>query len=273
MFGFVGITNFLGGMSYGLDKTHTARSGLRHGNQHVRPGRRRRRVSAVLKRLLRGLGPRLDELRCSLFGCGVFLCLIAAQVHAAPLREDFLDLARKGWVFEFRSTVLRRSSQMPAIRINSREIVAGSVCLIGATPNRQSEEVLTAFTALLASIYGARSDFVRRSGALVDCGLRHRVYIRLFEGRPPIGAFNRDLRMLDAAFGIGLPEGREQRVLSPAQAVTYFGQRGVVAHAMIKQYRGSPGDLEAAFYRSILIEELFQVFSFGMDILKFERDL
>ena len=62
----------------------------------------------------------------------VLLALTCDNARAGDVsRADFLAVAKKGWVFELRSTVRRRSPSLPKVRINSRDIAGGSVCLIG----------------------------------------------------------------------------------------------------------------------------------------------
>lgn len=203
-----------------------------------------------------------------------FMCVsFASQSVAAPTQTDFLGLARQGWVFELRSSVMRRAPDMPMIRTDSREVASGALCVLGDAPSPIAADILRRFLSMTDQIYGTRRHLSRGVRSVKECGIGHRVYLRFYNGLPPQFMYNRDLRLLDAYFDIGLPRDRDQLVQSPAQATTYFARRGPVSYLLIKQPPDRPlNALEDRFYRSILIEELYQVFTFGMDILVFDRN-
>ncbi|WP_141137826.1 hypothetical protein [Actibacterium lipolyticum] len=196
----------------------------------------------------------------------------AQPIWAEPTKTDFLALAQKGWVYELRNSVKRRDASMPAVRIDSKEMAKGSICVIGEQPHAITQGVLRAFQNLIASVYGPVGTVTWGGATAASCHGPHRTYIRLYSGRPPHHAYNRDLRMLDQIYHIGLPKDRDQFVRSPAQASTFFGREGLASHLLIKQPSAMPlSPLERGFYASILIEELYQAFSFGMDVLHFDR--
>lgn len=151
-------------------------------------------------------------------------------------------------------------------------MATGTVCLIGDPPHPTTREVLKSFSKLLHDVFGRELGFEMAGRDVSSCRLPARTYVRLYNSAPPHWAYNQDLRVLDRAYGIGLPKDRDQVVMSPGQASVYFGKRGTAAHLLIKQSaKRSETKLEHDFYATILIEELFQTFSFGQDILKFDR--
>jgi hypothetical protein len=106
------------------------------------------------------------------------------------------------------------------------------------------------------------------------CGSGRTIILRLYSGFPPNRELSADLDWLNRTYALGLPMGRDYAATSPAMAQTFFGRRGQGTHIMVKQPAFErPGRLERDFYRSILVEELFQTFTFGMDVLLFEREV
>ncbi|WP_246107445.1 hypothetical protein [Puniceibacterium confluentis] len=201
---------------------------------------------------------------------------VAPQAGAAPSPADraaFLKLAKKGWVYELRTAIWKSDPLIPPIVINGRDLAGASLCVVGELPHPQTQAVLNTFRALMAEVFGKPLPLRYAGQGLEFCGTGRSVYLRLYSERPPHVAFNEDLRRMDEVFRFGLPSGREQFVASPAQAQTFFGRRGRTTHVMVMQPPpGETTELEAAFYASILIEELYQSFSFGMDILHFDRE-
>lgn len=195
---------------------------------------------------------------------------VAAQGHGD--RSQFLDIARKGWVYELRSAMLRPDATRPPVRINGRDMAGAALCLIGEAPHPQTLAVIEVFRDLVADVFRTPMP-VRFGGAdLRACGGGRIWYLRLYSGLIPQRAFNSDLRRMDQIYDIGLPRDREQSILSPAQASTFFGRNGQATHLLVKQ----PGTkdlspLEQRFFASILIEEMYQAFTFGVDILHFDR--
>ncbi len=204
----------------------------------------------------------------------LIVLLMAMPVAAAqfPTREEFLNLARQGWVFEMRSNVRRRDHTMPAVRTNSRAMVAGSICLYGEPVHPHLMDVFTTFRNLINAVYGQVGTLQFGQKEAPSCAGTPRIFVRFYSGRPPHRAFNADLRHVDEVYDIDLPQDRDQPILGPAQAATFFGREGTASHLLINQ----PGDapltqLQRQYYRTLLIEELFHAFTFGMDILKFDR--
>lgn len=201
-------------------------------------------------------------------------CLAAAgAAGAAPDRATFLDLARKGWVYELRSAIWGRNPETLTMRINGHVLSGAALCVVGEPPHPQTAAVLTAFTDLMAEVFGKPLPTRYAGTDLSACGTGRTVYLRLYSGPVPLADFNRDMRRLDRVYGLGMPRDRMQYVLSPAQAATFFGRRGQTTHLIVKQPEPgvAPTPLASRFYSSILVEELYQAFSFGMDILHFDR--
>ncbi|MHA6345997.1 hypothetical protein [Roseivivax sp. CAU 1761] len=188
-----------------------------------------------------------------------------------PDRLIWLDLVQKGWIYELRSTMLGRDLSIP-VRIHGRNLAGAALCIVGEPPQPQTRAVLDAFRLLMREVHG-RALPMRYAGASARaCGTGRVAVLRLWSGRPPNAALTEDLVWMDAIHGLGLPPQRSYAAHSPAMAQTFFGRRGSGTHLMVKQAAGPEMTaLEAAFYRSILVEELFQAFTFGMDILHFDR--
>ena len=196
---------------------------------------------------------------------------IVGAAFAAPDRQAFLDLARKGWVYELRTTMIGRDLSIP-VRISGKALAGAPICIVGERPTQKSWRVINAFRALMRETSGKTLP-VRFAGPTARlCGVGRTVVLRLYSGRPPARALTDDLYWLNEVYALGLPANRQYAANSPAMAQTFFGRRGQATHLMVKQAdRDDVTPTEEAFYRSILIEELFQSFSFGMDILHFDR--
>lgn len=226
------------------------------------------------------MGPRSTFPLIALLACahlaGVLAALWPQATRAAAELADkaaYLSLARQGWVFEMRSTLLRRDPALPSVRFDAKAAARGAICVYGAPPRPATRALLGAFDQLLRDLFDRTAPMTFAGAGIEDCPEKARIYLRLYRGDPLIGVFNDDLRRLDRIFGIGLPDDRLQQILSPAQASGFFGRGGDVAHILAPE--GGPGpatELEAAFRRSTLLEELFQVVSFGVDIPVFDRD-
>ena len=200
------------------------------------------------------------------------LCLCATAAHADP--SEYLDFARRGWVYELRSAMFRRSAA--PIVINGRDMAGSTICLVGEAPHPQTAAALAQFGALMEDVWGVPVP-VRQGGAdLRDCldgALGRTVYLRLYSGRAPHSAYGADMRALDTVYGIGFRPDQTHWLVSPGQAQTFFGLAGRVTHISLKQAAGlHPGEIETRFYSSILTEELYQAFTFGMDILHFDPE-
>lgn len=205
---------------------------------------------------------------------GVFL-LSPAAIKAEdlrPTRDQYLAIAKKGWVFEFRSSLMRRDPDTPPVLLNGRTVATGAVCIFGAQPHPQTRATLVQFERLLRDIFRRDTAFTFAGSRIADCPTRQRIYLRLYDGFAPAGSFNADLQVLDQYFDFDLPKDRFEPVRSPAQGIGFFGRRGNVGHLLIRQSEmRDPTALQQKFYRSILVEELFQIISYGVDILKFDR--
>ncbi|ETX28671.1 hypothetical protein [Roseivivax isoporae] len=203
---------------------------------------------------------------------GMLAALVVAALPARADRAAYLDLARKGWVYELRTTMVGRDMTIP-VRIHGRSLAGAALCIVGEAPHPGAQEVLDAFADLMRTVHGKPLPMRYAGSSARRCGTGRTVVLRLYSGRPPNLALTDDLAWMNKTLALGLPPGRSYMATSPAMAQTFFGRRGAGTHLMVKQ--PGPGrltDLERAFYRSILIEELFQSFTFGMDILHFDSD-
>lgn len=202
------------------------------------------------------------------------LSLIAFGSGPALAAEDhdtFLEFARRGWYYELRSAMWRRTPDMPPIVIHGRALSGAALCIIGEPPHPATAEILKTFSDLMLDVSGKPVPMRHAGPDLDQCGTRRTVYLRLYSGARPHREYNRDIRRLNAIYGLGFRKGRNHTLLSPGQAQTFFGQRGQVTHIAIKQPDvATPTALQERFFSSILVEELYQSFTFGMDILHFD---
>lgn len=211
-------------------------------------------------------------MRGGLFLCGVVaLVLLSAGQGRAADRQSFLELARSGWNYQLRTTMLGRDMSIP-VHINGRDLSGAALCLVGDPPTAQSLAVLNTFRALARHVFGKPLPMRYAGRRARSCGSGRTAILRLYSGFPPNQALTQDLDWLNEAYGLGLLPGRFYTATSPAMAQTFFGRRGPATHLMVQQADAPPGSLEETFYRSILIEELFQSFTFGMDVLLMRRD-
>lgn len=211
-------------------------------------------------------------MRAALLFSVVFLFAGALSTQASNDRSLFLELARKGWVYELRSAMWRPDPKRPPITINGKDMAGAALCVVGERPHPQTRAVLDAFRGLVLHVFGKPMQMRFAGTDLSTCGTGRLMYLRLYSGLIPHRAFNDDLRWMDKAFDIGLPRNRDQFILSPAQAQTFFGRNGRATHLLVKQpVRPALTSLEQQFFASILIEELYQSFTYGMDILHLDR--
>lgn len=210
--------------------------------------------------------------------CRHILGLLTALVGfaAGPVvaeKAEYLDMARRGWSYELRSTMVGRDMSIP-VHINGRDLKGAQICLVGDPPTEGSRAVLDAFRALLEHIHGVPVP-LREAGADIDaCGLGRNVILRLYSGSPPNRALSRDLDWMDGVYELGLPVRHVWAASSPAMAQTFFGRKGSGTHVMVQQAAlGGVGPLDQEYFRSLLVEELFQTFTFGMDILHLDAQV
>lgn len=200
----------------------------------------------------------------------LFIMLVSATQAAAD-RLAYVELARKGWNYQLRTTMVGRDMTIP-VHINGRDLAGASLCLVGERPHPNSLDVINAFRTLAQHVFGKPLPMRYAGSEASACGSGRTVVLRLYSGHPPNQALSDDLRWMNGVYQLGLPNRRFFAATSPAMAQTFFGRRGQGTHIMVKQPRGGAvGALERSFYTSILVEELFQSFTFGMDILLFDR--
>jgi len=194
---------------------------------------------------------------------------LAGAGHAE--KRDYIELAQRGWGYELRSTMVGRDMAIP-VHINGRDLAGASLCLVGEPPHPQTLAILNAFRALLKHSFGYPAPMRYAGQTARNCGTGRTVVLRLYSGYPPNRELSLDLDWLSEIHQLGLPSGRSYVVTSPAMAQTFFGRRGQGTHIVVKQPAQSrPNLLETAFHKSILIEELFQSYTFGMDILLYDK--
>lgn len=191
--------------------------------------------------------------------------------RAPDERAAWLELARRGWGYELRKTMFRRDVAV-AVRIHGRDFAGAALCIVGERPHAHSAATIAAFAALLSRAYGKPLPTRYAGAEATGCGQGRIVMLRLYSGQPPNQAMSRDLDWMNEAYDLGLPRGRYYAAGSPALGQTFFGKRGRAAHIMVMQPVFARLDpVEAAYFKSILIEELFQSFTYGMDVLHFDR--
>ena len=182
-------------------------------------------------------------------------------------KAQYLDMARRGWSYELRSTMVGRDMSIP-VHINGRDLKDARICVLGEPPTKDSRAVLDAFRALLEHVHGISAPLHEAGEDIAGCGTGHMVALRLYSGPPPNRALGRDLGWMDRVYDLGLPSRHVWAASSPAMAQTFFGRKGAGTHVMVQQAAaGETGPFDQAYFRSILVEELFQTFTFGMDIL------
>lgn len=212
--------------------------------------------------------PRLRHMGLIARYAGGMLCLLMLGSGAALAdKSAYLDMARRGWVYELRSTMVGRDMSIP-VHINGRDLKGAPVCLVGEPPTEGSRAVLEAFRALLGHVHGVMAPLREAGGDISACGTGRMVILRLYSGGPPNRALGDDLEWMDRVYELGLPERHVWAASSPAMAQAFFGRNGSGAHVMVQQAApGTADPVDQAYFRSLLVEELFQTFTFGMDIL------
>lgn len=199
---------------------------------------------------------------------------ITGPASASSEREAFLELARKGWVYELRSASRRRTPDIPPIEINGRNMAGSALCIVGEQPHPRTLQVLQTFSVLMREVFGKPMPIRYAGPDIRYCGTGRSVHLRLYSGARPNQEYNDDIVALDQRYGLGFGRGRMHMVRSPAQAQTIFGARGQVTHLLVKQPGSAPlTPVQQRFFASILIEELYQSFTFGMDILHFDSSV
>tara|TARA_R110002126_G_scaffold9774_2_gene44042 strand:+ start:269072 stop:270043 length:972 start_codon:yes stop_codon:yes gene_type:complete len=199
------------------------------------------------------------------------LLALGLATEGSADRARYIELARRGWGYELRTALPMRAFPAP-VHINGRDLAGSSLCVVGERPHPSSLKTLNAFRALIAHTFGKPLTMRHAGRSAEQCGSGRTVILRLYSGFPPNRALTADLAWMNDVHVLGLPKGSYYTATSPAMAQTFFGKRGQGTHIMVKQPAlPRPGTLETAFYKSILIEELFQSFTFGMDIMLFDR--
>jgi len=199
------------------------------------------------------------------------LLLFAGQAFGQSTSARFVALAEDGWGYELRNTMVGRNMAIP-VRINGRSFAGASLCIVGEAPTAATEVVLQAFRHLIAQTYGKPLTMRYAGESSRYCGVGRVVVLRLYTGHPPNHALSDDLNRMNSQYRLGLPPGRFYAAMSPAMAQTFFGHVGPATHIMVAQSGGRLTPLETRYYKSILLEELYQAFTFGMDVIVFSRD-
>lgn len=204
----------------------------------------------------------------------LFFTLKILALTVLPLcaeQSRYATIARQGWSYELRTTMVGRDLGIPVF-INGRTLAGASLCIVGDPPHHQTLETLASFGKLIRHTYGKALTMRFAGETAAQCGVSRTIVLRLYSGFPPNAGLSADLDWMNEVYQLGLPEKRFYAATSPAMGQTFFGRRGQGTHIMVKQpAHQNTSPLEIGFYRSILIEELFQSFTFGMDILLFDR--
>ncbi|MEL6963213.1 MAG: hypothetical protein AAFO01_10685 [Pseudomonadota bacterium] len=188
-------------------------------------------------------------------------------------KMSYLKLARQGWSYRLRTTMLGRDLSIP-IYIDGKRLAGAYLCIVGEQPHPITVQTINAFRRLIERVFG-RPLLTRYAGSSAEgCGTGRVIMLRLYSGAPPNRLLSADLAWMNEVYALGLRAKRAHVATSPAMAQTFFGRRGQGTHIMVQQPRRRRiGTLEERFFRSILIEELYQSFTFGMDVLLFDRNL
>ncbi len=186
-------------------------------------------------------------------------------------KTEVIALAERGWKYEYRGSFRRQVASLPPSHLLAKTMPARGVCLLGDDPHPLTRQTLMGFRALIGSMFDEVGGLKTKARTVADCPPQSSVFIRLYSRRLPDAAFNQDLQDLNQKFEIGMTN-QAQTILSPAQAVTFFGKAGQVTHIiMLQPHRPKLSPLQERFYRSIFIEELYQTYSFGIDVFKATR--
>ncbi|MEM9551795.1 MAG: hypothetical protein AAGA05_11500 [Pseudomonadota bacterium] len=205
-----------------------------------------------------------------LLTCLALICAKTSVAESAS-KADYLELARRGWNYELRNTMVGRDLSIP-VHIHGKDIAEATLCIVGEAPHPKTRLVLDAFGALIEHSFGLPLRMIYGGARPAGCDAARVAILRLYSDGPPNGALSEDLHWLSDRFELGLPAERQFFASSPAMAQTFFGRKGQGTHIMVQQPSFETlSALEAAFYKSILVEELFQSFTFGMDVLIFDR--
>lgn len=204
--------------------------------------------------------------------CAILL-LWAGMIRADPDRATFLELARKGWVFEIRKTMWRPDPDRPPIQINARDLTGRALCLIGEPLHPTTAATLRAYLHLHKLAFGQGLTQAGPYALASDCPEDTVLYLRLYSSREPREMMGRDLKLLDQRHEIGFSRSWIPRLSAPAQAQSYFGRRGNVSHLVILQPRRNQQltPLQTRYFRSLLLEELYQSTTYGLDVLHVDR--
>ncbi|MGB3246601.1 MAG: hypothetical protein WBB25_18860 [Sulfitobacter sp.] len=200
----------------------------------------------------------------------VFLIFFQGPLIAE--QDRFVALAKQGWNYELRTTMLGRDMAIP-VEIHGRTLTGATLCLVGEAPHQNSLTVIVAFSGLMKHVFAEPISLGEADKDARACPEDTSIILRLYSGYPANAGLTADLAWLNEKYRLGLPRNRRYMATSPAMGQTFFGRLGQATHLMVKQpSHQSTSALEEAFYRSILIEELYQSFSFGMDLLLFDRE-
>src|SRR6056297_2704956 len=124
---------------------------------------------------------------------GLLTALIGLAIGPALAdKAQYLDMARRGWSYELRSTMVGRDMSIP-VHINGRDLKDARICVLGEPPTQDSRAVLEAFRALLEHFNGISAPLHEAGEDIAGCGTGHMVALRLYSGPPPIRALGRDL--------------------------------------------------------------------------------
>lgn len=202
---------------------------------------------------------------------------LAATLGVSParadLKADYLELVERGWNYAFRGSARGHADDLSPGYVLAGAMAPRAICLIGEAPHPVMAETLAQFRHLLRRIFGTAGPVFPGRRTIGDCEAGETIFIRFYSRPVPNELFNADIDALNDRFDLGLSGRQRLNILSPAQAVTMFGRAGQITHlSLLEPVFLRISELERDFYRSMLIEELYQSYSFGIDVFKTEHD-
>lgn len=174
-----------------------------------------------------------------------------------------------GWHYAFRGSASGQADDLPPAYVLAGAMAPRAICLIGDAPHPVMAETLGQFRALLRRIFGTAGPVFSGRRTVEHCEAGETIFIRFYSSLVPNELFNADIAALDDRFDLGFSGRQRLNNLSPAHSVTMFGRAGQITHlSLLEPVLPRISELKRKFYRSILIEELYQSYSFGIDVFK-----
>ena len=101
---------------------------------------------------------------------GLLTALLGLAIGPALAdKAQYLDMARRGWSYELRSTMVGRDMSIP-VHINGRDLKGAQICLVGEPPTEGSRAVLDAFLTLLEHVHTVSAPLHEAGADISACG-------------------------------------------------------------------------------------------------------